>query len=369
MKIPSKLKYQEATIKQRLNLEIKNSYENYTRIKLELSTGKSSAFRQNVSSGPAMVCASGSSLDDFLPLVKDWHGPIFCTGSQLSSLWHAGARNIFCLSLDAGTPVSQYRQATIEACSQSTLLAHPGSNPNCLKYWPGPKRYFQTTDNESPHYANIAMAYPKIDFQFLNFASSAPLLVSAAHAMGHSPIFLTGFDFSAERFLNNAYYEDGVWIGHASCGGEDAPGVILAENGVKTTEQQLYYMKSFLMSIALYTPPVIMCSDRTAVSQLPVADIQKVVKRGGKKLGKLLPGKMDLRKRIERWLLKHGTYLVRVRKDGARMYKYVEAENVLDIAAMMRDGRVCNEDITNMINHTAYLNSGTRDTPFYKDQA
>ena len=59
-------------------IEIKNSYYNFNRIYSEIAGGFAQDTPRGENKGPILNFGSGPSMEDFMPYIKDWKGPIMC---------------------------------------------------------------------------------------------------------------------------------------------------------------------------------------------------------------------------------------------------------------------------------------------------
>ena len=124
---------------------VKNAGENYAPIK-ELCKQEPcdvSALGNNAEA-PVLIIGSGPSLNDWEPYFKDWKGEIYVSSSHLAYFEALGVTPTYCFIIDAD-PNMSYLVAEAET-KDITLITHPNMDPEVLKAWDGPVRFFRMND-------------------------------------------------------------------------------------------------------------------------------------------------------------------------------------------------------------------------------
>jgi hypothetical protein len=151
--------------------------------------------------GPAIVLGSGPSLDNALPLLRDWKGALFATGSNAKCAARFGRRPDYIGVFDAGASV--YGQLYGHDWRGSTLLTNPCSEPSVINLWRRRRwpRLYYTMGYEGMQWFDemLPSLYPEIGVSLMNAGCTSNNLVQAAWFMGYGPIFLVGMDFAFTR--------------------------------------------------------------------------------------------------------------------------------------------------------------------------
>ena len=314
---------------------------------------------------PAFVLSSGPSLDEVLPLLKDWKGGIFCSPSHARTLVYHGAPPTHVVALDPfcswnemkGVDWAQYK---------TKLVVQPGVFPELLANWPNEMLlYRQFLGNHDTFYAReqnqmythrklagedlrdrmnrVTEFAPIIPTEMTVFACSPPMEMFAANVLGYGNIFLTGCDFAfphgKSRFTEWTPNEDGTWtasprpfaqedtVDHsfadykAEIATDEIPNpVVTTSNGLATNEFHLYYKKNMLTAIRLSCQNVF-DTDDGAITELIKVKAKEVIERQGK--GYKRQTKKEIAARIEPYLAGTGCFVL----EGPGGKSFVESLN------------------------------------------
>ena len=372
----------DSTLDRQTIHEVYNSARNLHGIleRIKAGTARNIAAEPKVPRTAAFVLGSGPSLDEVLPLLKDWKGGIFCSVSHALTLVYHGAPPTHIVMLDpfsgwdaiAGVDWSQYN---------TKMILQPGVLPDLVENWPNEILLFrQFLGNHDTFYAreqnqmycerymagtNMASGddrasefRPLIPTEITVFACSPPLEMFAANVLGYGNIFLTGCDFAYHsgktRFTGQVPQEDGTWTVDSRpfleptpdkdefTGGQydDGLGLVLTTNGLYSQESMLYYRKNLMTAIRLSCQNVF-DTDRGANTELIKVDAAEVIERQGK--GYKRQTKSEIAARTEPYLAGIGCFVL----DGPGGKSFVETLNPrAELVGYMKQVRrvyVCNE--------------------------
>jgi hypothetical protein len=294
--------YNQGTMmKQQIHEEI-NSAVNYRLITERIAAGTARDVSQELKKAkePALIIGSGPSLDNALPLLKDWKGGIFCSTSHALSLMRFGVEPTHIVALD---PFCRWEEleGVDWSKTKTKLIAHPGVWPDLLSNWPNDiLLYIENMGHQNPFYGTQKRMYsyrvvgenkdyrnPTFVFyiptEITLFACSPPIQIFFADLLGYGHSFLVGVDFcysdTKERFTNWTM-KDGEWVAHEHPFVSE-PDLVRTSNGKFTKAVHLYYKKNFLTAWRL-SKQTVYTTDQGAITELPYIDIQKVVRKQGR---------------------------------------------------------------------------------------
>jgi|GEM_PF-5707963 len=245
----------------------KNGAENYQRIKEEFQRADYSietlprfdpAHRL-----PALILGSGPSLDLTLPFIKDFHGIIFASPSQLSILDKWEITPNYVVAVDSADSVGEDQIPGHDTYGM-VLLTHPYISPKTLDAWKGNKRYFELIDSGMSHFRDI---YPWIRQGFPVAGSVNNTQTLIAHWMGLAPIILAGVDycFPGGRTRAQDYRKRGPYI-------FDPKPLEYCETkeGLTTASQETLFYANVLLGIwKMYRLPLVQVGDQGACTEIP----------------------------------------------------------------------------------------------------
>lgn len=355
--------------------DTENMFENYRHMSDDLATGDAKQIiKGSRAAKPVIIVGSGSSLDAALPMLSKWEGAIFCTPSQAATLHACGCHDLNVLILDTRTEWRQIADGGPDffKLGKKNLYTHPGIHPAIWKAWQGDKHLFRCCDERIPAYVVQAAAYKQVEAQLRLFSSSIPAMVGIAQYMGHSPIFLVGCDMSAKRFSAVEYKTDsGTWYKHGPMAEDDNA---IEVDGVRTTELQLFYRRSFYMQTLIDRSPIISCSTGI-LARFPYRDLKKVINQQGKHFKNAVAGDVEFLE-IEKELIKENAYLIRVNTEKGMAYQWLVSEKgmawVIGYLRANYEESLINitkgkpvVDIDSMNLHFLYLLGKAKESPYY----
>lgn len=327
--------------------EIRNSYENYERIKWQFTRWRKSKRAQDVDErkgqGPILLIASGPSLNNVLPILHKWNGAIICTASHATSCVHAGKDPTYIVSLDHRQRPEKFN------CNwwygrDSALITHPAINPEFNKRWKG-KTYFyrKMVPDVNLHAVIIPLAYGQwIKTQLAVFSSSTPAMLGLAEIMGYSPIILVGCDFGLDYFRKWSYEKRADWMPrawpfghwvqapHKKLDTEQMKSMMIAENGVKTNKIQVYYKRSMICGWRLDKSQVIHAvwglnrgEKKTSIlEEFPQGDAEETIEAQGTNLEDLYLTVEEIKEVADKFLMRQRTYPIPIgpEEEGAGIF-------------------------------------------------
>jgi hypothetical protein len=271
---------------------------------------------------PVFIIGSGPSLDRIVPFLKDWEGGIVCTTSHALTFMYYGIEPSYIVSLD---PFCQWDEikGVDWSKTRTKLVTHPGAWPDLISNWPNEMLlYIQNLGRPDTFYAttqkhmfckregtrNKATFNLLIRTEVTQFACSPPCQLFIADRLGYGTAFLAGCDFAfldgKERFTDYTVKtpERIVATGNSPSAmvpieweehrhpfempkeqsNIDNKKIVKTKNGLFTHPIHLYYKKNMMSAWRLHCKTVYTC-DKGAITEMPYADIEKVVKCQGKK--------------------------------------------------------------------------------------
>lgn len=258
-----------------------------------------------------LIIGSGPTLNEALPLLKDWKGHIICSTSQAATLIAWGREPEHIIALDPDSNPGELTADTWEG-RKSILHLHPGVMPELVRWWKGPMALFRKLQPQQPFYAGEqAMGYsplgPLRDGRYwgneakLSITAQVPMLASAIAAqiciakhLGYAQMVLVGADFSfpddRPRFTSRAW-DGGKWVEHKPAGIEDMlaqaakgpdPIVETEFDGLITTHMQIFYSHQAVIAWRLVERNIINSSRKGLLRMFPYAPIEEIIQRGNK---------------------------------------------------------------------------------------
>lgn len=361
-------KYNAGTLYKQLIHEEINSAMNFAPIVRAFEEGRARDIgaEPKVDKMPALIIGSGPSLDHSIKYMKDWKGGIFCSTSHALTLIRNGVIPTHIVALDPFSLWDEIKGIDWKK-TNTKLVLQPGVWPTLMENWPNevllyrqnlgrPDSYYATTQKRMYSgrvEAGLGIREPEFHFyiptEITLFACSPPIQMFIADILGYGNMFLAGVDFAfsktIERFtgytikeepLNTIYdpfyamKHPEIWDEHAS------PFVktdqtIYTNNGLPTHPIHLYYKKNMLSAWRLSCQTVY-TTDNGAITEIPYASIEKVVRKQGKDFP--LQSKKFVSTSAEKYLASVGAFVVETETGVS----FVEAVNAAhDITCYMYD--------------------------------
>ncbi len=305
--------YNQNTDKHHYPNEVRFCFYNHTPIMDALETGRAVDLAK-LPKHPrtsVLIIGSGPTLDEALPLVKDWKGHIICSTSHAPTLLAWGREPEHIVALDPDSNPGELVADTWEG-RKSILHLHPGVMPDLIRWWKGPMALFRKLQPQQPFYSGeLAMGYSPLgqlignhyqgDKSPLSITAQVPMLANVVAAMiciakhlGYSQQVLVGADFSfpnnQQRFTSQAW-ENGKWVEHkpipvddySSQKGADRDPLIETEfDGLLTTQMQVFYFHQAVIACRLVERSIINASNKGLLRMLPYTPIDEIIRQGNK---------------------------------------------------------------------------------------
>ena len=143
------LAYNEAVRGAWINIWVRNAARNYGYIEKLMEEKDVDILALPKQYGkPVLILASGPSLDDVAPHIKQWEGDVWCSTSQLSWCEHHGIDPSVCVYIDADPSqgfliTDKFRKGGDTSC---TMITHPSMPREILEQWGGDTYFFRMHD-------------------------------------------------------------------------------------------------------------------------------------------------------------------------------------------------------------------------------
>jgi hypothetical protein len=352
-----------------ISSEVVNSYKNYKTIIDYFAVEKKGNIEPGSANCPCVVIGSGSSLNDFIPYLGSWIRPVICTASHFNIInYHTtDSAIIHTLVLDARTKKAQFDYRATSNLFKNSIITHPGVLPEILTI-PVDKYFFRCTTPNKALTAPIDAAYDFIKTEIPMFSCSISAQIAIAQIMGYSPIYLVGCDLSAERFTDIEFSAEKMQFVDKHYPLPDERQIVTADNGVKTERIQLFYKRSVLMQILASNAPVINCSKKSIITEIPYLSMERIShKQHEKKPTAAIPTERELIERIEPYLAKNNTYMIRSGSPGHYGKRFVEIQGGAEGAiAWLYKNNPAGVDIKKHSEHLLWLD-GRGKSPFIEE--
>lgn len=278
---------------------------------------------------PALIIASGKSLDDAMPLIKDWKGATFCSTSHASTLIHFGHEPSHMIAYDINTRPQEQDWVDTWEGRKTVMVTHPGMYPGTLESWPLRKMYFKSMDTSNFFFTSVLpVAYGDVipSHMFL-FSCSVSAQMSIAHALGYSPLFFVGCDFAYGRFTRWRYdHEKGEWISDPEVQ-RFLGNLLTSENGIKTDALQSFYKRSVICVWRIDKSKCLNVSNRSIITEMPHVDIKDVIANQGRGFEKYTLSEKDTEDVAEKYLAHFNQFVLQFTPDenGRVSYRVLES--------------------------------------------
>lgn len=349
-------------------IDIQHAFMNWRTIRDEFKAGRAADLSviADKCKGPAMLLGSGPSLDEAMPLLKDWKGAICCSTSQATTCCYYGRSPELIVMLDSQTPLAEF--ATDAWGKNSALVCNPSLAPDIMAYWKGPKFYYRQMDPSNPFYSRILpIAYPFIQTELLLFSCTPAAQLGILRNLGYNPIFLVGLDMGFPkgarlgRFTWWRYRETGGelhhgkwrpkstrWVADPPCPLPPHEGLIRARNGVLTERVHLFFKRSICAVTVLEThrpdAPQIFNASKGILYDFPTVKVEDVVKQQGVGFEAMYRTNAEQRKVVEKYLVSQRMYVLNFKNsngvEGCRFFETEDWKHTLPacIEGMKREG-------------------------------
>lgn len=354
--------FNESTDKRHYVNEVHFSFHNHRELMNALESGRAIdlAKMPKHKRTSVLIIGSGPTLDEALPLLKDWKGHIICSTSQASTLIAWGREPEHIVALDPDSNPEELAVDTWEG-RKSTLHLHPGVMPELVRWWKGPMSLFRKLHPQQTFYAGEqAIGYsplgPLRDGRYwgneapISITAQVPMLASVISAqiciaklMGYAQQILVGCDFSfpdnRTRFLSRLW-EDGKWVEHEPATLEDYwqrltskddPLLETEYDGLMSTPMQIFYSHQAVIAWRVVERDIITASHKGLLRMFPYVPIDEVIRAGNKGVkGLTLPQRIKV---AEEHLARQNVYFFYVDR-GIMPHEFKDPLN--DVPKMLR---------------------------------
>lgn len=265
----------------------------------------------------ALIIASGPTLDEALPYVKDWKGEIICCTSHAPTLVYHGHPPEHIMAFDCDCNPGELQIPGSWADHNTYLHIHPGVNPELVRWWPGKISLFRKLQPQTPFYAQEqAMGYSTlgtkeghrfkggisgeddgtllIKAQIPSLACATPAQMAVCKHLQYGQQVLVGADFSFP--FDRPRFCSWIWNGKAWKENPAAPldeyatasmnsGDPMIETqygGLKTTQMLVFYSHQVVVGWRLFELDVVNSSHVGLLRMFPHVPFQEVLRRQNK---------------------------------------------------------------------------------------
>jgi hypothetical protein len=236
--------------------------------------------------GPIIICGSGSSLNDIMPMVKDSKVPIMCSTSQASTLVYNGRTPDYVVCLDPREAPQD--ELAAPDWGDAVFMAHVSIPYPYVAKWlrraRGPMYFGRIMEPTYQFYSHaLGAAYPWIKHIILPMIDSVAEQLMFATGLGYSPIYMCGVDYGGPRMDQWCWdYETKHWEKEKSTSGVDQ-----TKQGQANVEGMNYATRGAMLASFLqiasekYHQRVYQTSKVTALTQFPYVSPETLFATGG----------------------------------------------------------------------------------------
>ncbi len=321
----------------KLPVEIKHSYFNHHFIFHDIKEGtgadvQSVNVKQEV---PALILGSGPTLDEIMPVLKDWKGAIFASTSQTPTCVYHGHAPEYVVALDPHSDLPEIEGVDDWNKYNSKLICHPCISPRLVQEWPLDRLYYRPMEPSSDFHAmHLGISYGEVIQTYcLLFSCTPAAQVALARMMGYHPLYTVGLDFgfpnNKRRFTSWFYHElEGWQIDRPMSLDENDESfrtenpyrrLIYAENGCCSSVMHIYYKRAFICVANIDMSDIFKVKAFNAVTEFPEITIEELIKTQGKLDKKRFWSRAKKQKIYEDYLARYYTFALRY-KDGSLTY-------------------------------------------------
>ena len=360
--------YNLHTSRRHLANEIAWSAANWDTLMKGLSTGRVKDISQvpKVRNEPILIIGSGPTLDDALPILKDWEGDILTSTSQASTCVKYGKDPKYVLALDPDSHPDEMKIDSWEG-RDTTLIMHPGIEPKLTnehihtlnghqvvrkinpQQWKGKIGLFRKLEPQTAFYNNAQKieysiidriigdqeltmkVHSQINTQIVMLGCAANAQLFVATLLGYSPIYLVGVDFGypygRSRF-SKWNQIDGKWIEDPAIPLKDYTKPdnppIETDSGVLSHEIHMFYKRNFMSAWRLELSQIINTGKNTLI-ETPYAPIETVIKQQGIMGGDVRGfNKKQIIETTEKYLARQKTIVIKYKNSGIQFIEFSE---------------------------------------------
>ena len=334
--------YNVATRTKHMMNEVKFSFYNHYNLIRALKTGRAIDMvnASKTKEESILLIASGPSLDEALPLIKNWKGDIMTSTSQATTCIYWGKEPKYIVALDPDSHKAELKADTWKG-RESILILHPGVTPNLINFWKGPMYLFRKLQPQTPFYENAQkIGYSTLDKNIQGAESGAKLLgdgseilikaqipmlacvlaaqICIAKQLGYRRLFLLGADLGypggQSRFTQWDYIKK--WIEKKAYAVEKehqgSDPVIETETGILSTKMMIFYAHQVVTAWRITETDIVTSSKDGIIRVFPYAPFEKVLQKQGKNVKG--SNKKNIIRISEEYLAKQNIYFLYIGK-------------------------------------------------------
>lgn len=245
----------------------------------------------------AVVCGSGSSLDEMTRFLPSFPGLVICGASNASAVLAAGRVPDAILAIDSGIGTSFHLQGVPFDDFGATLIASTTIHPAVPQMFPKNRKWFTSIvqmHRGANHPFNVFchMLFPYIKsftFQAGCTANSEILflnLLTEMRGISFDAIYLLGVDFAykeentrckAYKYENKKFVERDIFTSRTSV--QTSSILKRSANGLVTDNAMLEYKRSLLTAWVITKLPLYDCSEGI-ITEVPKVEFTELAKTG-----------------------------------------------------------------------------------------
>jgi len=248
---------QSKKVWEQLNLimEVVNGSKNYATVNAIRDAGRLKCLSEAPmhKGEPAIVTGSGSSVNGFMPFIKEWKGAIFCSTTHVSTYVKYGRPPDYFIAVDPREATEDEFAVPPDSFDTSAYVTHLSAPLSYFNKWnersKGMCYVYRILEPSFDWYSRYLPAiYPWSKVALLPFIDSVATQIQLAARLGYDPIFMVGCDYGGPR-LTHYGWKDGEWVKSPLSGGL-AKGLV-GPGGLDTTDQILYSGRGVLIASAM----------------------------------------------------------------------------------------------------------------------
>ncbi|KKL55924.1 hypothetical protein LCGC14_2250570 [marine sediment metagenome] len=337
--------YNVATRTKHMMDEVKFSFYNHYNLIRAFKTGRAvdMADISKTKEESILLIASGPSLDEALPLLKNWKGDIMTSTSQATTCIYWGKEPKYIVALDPDSNNAELKADTWKN-RESILILHPAVTPNLISFWKGPMYLFRKLQPQTPFYDNAQkVGYSTLgktdknaegaDLGAKHLGDGSEILIKAqipmlacvlaaqiciAKQLGYRRLFLLGADLGypggQSRFTQWDYIKK--WIEKKAYAVEKehqgSDPVIETETGILSTKMMIFYAHQVVTAWRITETDIVTSSKDGIIRVFPYAPFEKILQKQGKNVKG--SNKKNIIRISEEYLAKQNIYFLYIGK-------------------------------------------------------
>ncbi len=326
------IKYNEQVRKSWTPIWVRNAGRTYSEVERRFKSKDCDLRNLPRLNGEPVIClGSGPSLEDVLPILKDWKGKIACSTSHISMLEYMGIEPNYIFLIDADPSMEFLVRDYVRKDTNSILITHPQIPREIIEAWPDDKvaffRMFDPGDTFSREYVPMMFGWMNqeknwhIGSYILNSGNVVNAMVPALQALGAGVIFLCGYDLGYPEINGEPIYRSSTWFRKDNKWEYTPPSSLPSQqvrpikyersnNGILCDELCFFYKISFIILYGLGAVPVLSCS-KGILSEIPYVDPKEVIEKQGHGFEKLVRLPRECYLIAQEYLRFRGIYIIK----------------------------------------------------------